>query len=225
MKLVLLILMTTAWGMAQTPALTGLQGLPDEGVLLTGTLEHPMLVNNTNRVIQGHLIMWVPGTANTVMNFRTKGRGGPDLLPPGKQIEVHRPGDVRNAPVQLRGPYSDSPITGAILGAVIFDDGEVVGPYAERIVQMWGSTLQAEKDVHQLAQHGGPDGWKLLESAARGESGPWMLVNDGGNHYAITFRVFADELVGMLTAPLGGMDMVMKTAHTSDHYPTLHVKK
>lgn len=201
----------------------GLQGLP--GVLVTGTLANPVLVNNTNQKIIGYVIFWVPGEAQTVLGYRTLARQGKDVLPPGGQVNLQ--------PTPHSGP--PAPRQAVVLGAVIFDNGDVIGPSAPFVVDTVGSHMQGEKDIHQLLLKGGDNDatWAQIEKAANmnltkgtwgnGEKIPPKTFLNAD--YAAEYKNMAHELVAIRDAPLGGHAKAMQMAHTSENYPTLRVKK
>jgi hypothetical protein len=206
-------------GQTQNMTPSGLQGLPDQGVLRIGDLNRPMLVNNTDKAIAGHLILWVPGLAYTTLAFHPQQRV--KMLPPGEQVEVST-----GSTVYLR----NTPLQAVILQAVIFTDGEVVGPAAQRLVDMVQPRLKAEKDIHQLLVHGNPDTvWSQIEAIANMDLKTGKRIPPGmtfeSAKYASTYKSMAHELVLIRDAPLGGLDKAMQRAHTSENYPTLHLRQ
>jgi hypothetical protein len=199
----------------------GLTGLPDEGVLLIGTLDYPILVNNASRTIAGHLIIWVPGLAQTTLAFRPGNTiPGSNMLPPGESMEVSpSPSTVM---VHANGTPI-GPLRSATLTAVIFADGEVVGPQAQRVVEWNGPLLQAERAAHQVLLQGNPETvWIDIERIARMPRREVLPGHDPT--YSFTYRRTMEELWSIKNAPLGGLDRAMRRAHESEDYPRLWKK-
>jgi hypothetical protein len=200
----------------------GLIGLPEFNVLLAGTLDAPMLQNRTTRTIIGFHVVRVPGYGKTVMGRPSRninlGPGQQILLQKGSAIDViiNAAGDI------VSGPGAP-PHQAVILTAVIFDDGEVVGPGAEQMIQEQNSLIRAERDVHQMLLEKGHAVWSEIERIAQQDPKTRSDLDPKTDTiaYALHQRMMAQELVRVRDAPLGGEDEAIKLAHTSESYPNL----
>jgi hypothetical protein len=132
-----------------TPSTLPLRGLPEHGVLLTGGPNAPVISNNTSRRIIGWTIRYInsPGpsvdaTGLALLSIRNH-PGEPDVIPAYSERAI--PQNQR----QVTGPRGPSTTLQAILDAVIFDDGEVVGPDTSHTFEKVTARIQAEQDMHQ----------------------------------------------------------------------------
>ena len=140
--------------MQQPPPPTGLIGLPDEGVLLSGSPAAPILVNNTNRRIIGYTIRYINTSGPSINDtqlalLRIHHYTGESPLVIQPQTERSVPSSGRTIVAGVKDP--SVPIQ-AILDAVIFDDGEVVGPDITHTLERVQVHIQAEHDIHQKAR-------------------------------------------------------------------------
>ncbi len=213
-KLCSLIVLLTGCVLAQSSSLVG---LPDAGVLLTGTPDNPILQNNTGRVI----LAW------TVFSTDSKGigfvssknlmlmlRDGP--LKPQASI-------VHLSPAGQHGAYSRplvmGPSASAVLDAVVFGDGEVAGPDRTGMQLSTSGAIQGEQGVDKLFLAG--DLLRLGE-IAKGQnllapevgSGPIFLQAFNGSQQG-----FAQELLRVRDKM--GEQFARSIAAKSAAYPTL----
>ena len=156
-KLLLLVLCTGVLLGQNEPALVG---LPGYGVTLTGTPEHPEIVNNSGRTILAYVI-W----------HRDANGGGP-VLPTLKTRELRtalvRPASASAptaAPPQSAGvrttvnggpiyTLSNGGVTGgniiqAVLQNVIFDDGQFVGTDRSYYFDILSARIDGERSLAQ----------------------------------------------------------------------------
>ena len=148
----------------QQPALVG---LPEHGVLLTGTPENPVIENRSGRAIIGYKLMKAGQNGH-----------GPKLTFPGQPAGIPNGGAVYangNVPVSLAGQvqalgvfYSplladpvQSSIVSATLRCVVFGDGQFVGMEEEWVFEQFGRVIRAMAEVGSLATAGD---WEQLEA-------------------------------------------------------------
>jgi hypothetical protein len=120
-----------------------LVGMPELGVTLTGTAEHPEVVNNSGRGILGYVIV----------SLEANGHGS--LMPILKTHEL-RMALLKPAPAS--GPMATPPRSSfdnggptvqAILDAVIFDNGEFVGSDPWQYFVILSGQIDGERTLAQ----------------------------------------------------------------------------
>lgn len=134
--------MVLARSQSTTPSLVG---LPDEGVTLSGDPTSPAIHNNSTRNIIGYTLRFqdARGNGTVEINLRFLAlRGGQSNagIAPGAQAQ-HSPG-----PSQGKAP-STGPAETASLDAVLFSDGEFVGPDRSRSFKAISATIYGEQDL------------------------------------------------------------------------------
>lgn len=117
-------------------------GLPQYGVLLEGTADAPVLINNSPHRILAYALQYDNtgfSTYNMLRQFRTQptssgiAPGAIGRIPVPAQVR-----DVRGLPVQH---------TYVALDAVLFDDGHVLGPDKGGMFDGLASQIKAEQEI------------------------------------------------------------------------------
>ena len=139
-----------------------LAGLPEFGVTLTGTPAHPTIVNNSGKSLIGYVLRmeYASGqsgygrTLNTRslrLNVPALGLGGPASagIPPGGTLRLEYP----TPPIVTSFPSSQAstpPVRiRAALDALIFSDGQFVGPDVGHNFEVLEKRLIAEQELAQ----------------------------------------------------------------------------
>lgn len=184
----LVALLTLTWAASGQQAVQTLVGLPEYGVTLTGTVQEPVIQNNSAKTIIGHVIRkdYAGGGAFTSVNFSDRGTGG---IPPGQfstKRAVSRVVTAVNGVVQ--GVQRTQPFVAATLDAVVFADGEFVGPDTAHNFEQLSRRLAAEQEVAALVSAARNDptkqtaAWAELDrirtGSARSDFDQFQLVVD-----------------------------------------------
>lgn len=143
----LVALLTLTWVASGQQAVQTLVGLPEYGVTLTGTVQEPVIQNNSGKTIIGHVIRkdYAGGGALTSVNFSDRGAGE---IPPGQFSTKRAMSGVVTA--VNGGVQRTQPFVAATLDAVVFADGEVVGPDTAHNFEQLSRRLAAEQEVAAL---------------------------------------------------------------------------
>ena len=123
-------------------------------VTITGGPDDLTLVNNSDRHIIAYSVYWrwsVTGYFELVTSFLEMREGKPPLVPAHSKLALTQDSRMQ---VAARDGGGQNRITGAMLEAIVFDDGEVVGINAgeaelEDVFQRMDNRVRAEKDLHQ----------------------------------------------------------------------------
>jgi|SRR5215831_1590250 len=200
-----------------------MKGLP--GVELTGDLTRPVIRNHTPRKIVGYTINFDylnGGVAHVRTAFGPLRNGDRStVLPPGGSQLVIPSWNI----VGPDGPLHD--LTGVALDAVIFDDGEVVGPDSNHTADAVQAQLQAEKDLDQQflelkKSRGNADAWNYVYDVQDGRFRiPDHVLNKA--IYAAEIKSRATELIRVLRKQ--DENAALDLAARSALYPTLWRKK
>jgi hypothetical protein len=152
----LLVCLGGPWGLvawAQDTVQT-VVGLPEYGVTLTGTVQNPTIVNNSGKTIIGHVLGlgYASGGAQYRRNLTTHGlrlnmKNLAAGIPPGG---TESPLSHSPTVVKAWGPTTLTPLTFArvVLDAVVFADGQFVGPDQGHNFEGMANQVIAE---HELA--------------------------------------------------------------------------
>lgn len=214
MKLLFLIMLLGGMAFGQQPPPTGLIGLPNEGVLLTGTLDHPVIENHTKgRTIMAYTIDYIPqGVAETVSAWQIWNRD--KMIRPGQSREVVQnnravAGVTVMPPGQAMRGVDPFKHTAAILDAVVFSNGEVVGRDSTRTLERLQEHFDRQHRVHQILLN---EGWTKIEEMAQSpEQG-----KDRESYFAQMLIAYRKQQ---------GDEAAMKLAHTTEQYPRLFKSK
>jgi hypothetical protein len=154
-------------------------GLPEHNVLLLGDVSSQIVVNNSTRKIVGYTLRYVNSTGPSINRITLSFlaiRNGNDAagIAPGSQKAVSSTLDA------IGRPGVSGPALAVILDAVIFADGEVVGPANTKTFEQITTKLKAEQDIHQkllasrnLSAAERDKVWNEVERASRKvENGP-----------------------------------------------------
>jgi len=151
----LTLLAVACWGLVAWGQQPALVGLPEYGVTLTGTPAQPTIANNSGKNLIGYVLRleYASGGSNYVRNLNTHSLrlnvpalGLPDIgIPPGgtKTLEYLvsvAPGGVTSAP-----PV----IVRVALDALIFPDGQFVGPDMGNNFEVLANQLIVEQELAQ----------------------------------------------------------------------------
>jgi hypothetical protein len=135
-----------------------LQGLPQYGVTLTGTLENAVLENHSGRVVIGCGMRLADANGRSAVTRQLMAQtfllpaGIPDgsSFALGKQLEAKPPGQ--------------GPIVTAALRSVIFGDGQFVGVDEMRVFEQSGKELKVITEVGIMAKR---QAWDQVEALAQ----------------------------------------------------------
>jgi hypothetical protein len=167
-----------AWG--QQPALVG---LPEYGVTLTGTVQNPVIVNNSGRTIIGHVLClgYASGGAQCRRDLNTRGlrlnrKNVSAGIPPGGTESPMSPLPNSPAhkspttPIITNSPNLTPPtFTRVVLDSVVFADGQFVGPDSDHGFEAMSSWLIDEQELAALVSAARKDPAK--------RSAAWAEVN------------------------------------------------
>ena len=145
-----------AWGQ---DAVQTLVGLPELGITLKGTPQEPTVVNNSGRIIIGYVLHlgYASGGGQDRRNLKTRGL----RLNNVPALGLSRPLDAGIPPGGTESPLSHSPgsaalvdtypppppFVKAVLDAVVFADGEFVGPDTGHNFEVLANQLIAEQEL------------------------------------------------------------------------------
>lgn len=209
-KLCGLIALLTSCLAAQSSSLTGLPG-----VALAGTPDNPILQNSTGRAIlvwtvlfaDSNGIGWV-STKNQMLMLRE----GP-LSPQGSIVHMGGPHGASSRPNGM------GPAASAVLDAVIFGDGEVIGPDRTGLLVSTAGAIQGQQGVDKLFLAG--DFIRLVH-IANGEN---LLPPEAGSGAIFQHafngsqQAFAQELLRVRDRM--GEEFARRIAAVSARYPNL----
>jgi hypothetical protein len=162
-----------------------LDGMPEYGVTLSGSLEEPVLENHSGRVVIGYDMKLANANGREmILSAQIMATSGqPGGIPDGGAIYVHgnvpvtlagqvhvlRPfhstslaGPMQSRPVQEFSP-GQRPIVNAALVSVIFADGQFVGVDEYGVFESFGRRIKVIVQVGLLAKAGT---WDQIESLA-----------------------------------------------------------
>jgi hypothetical protein len=156
MPLLLLLLAVVPAARAQ------LVGLPQYGVLLSGTADDPVVLNQSpHRILafalrQGKGRMFISNQAG--LSQLTRGNGGPDgpgIPPGGTSLSLPQ---VGRAHMMSASGRADIGFTDATLDGVLFDDGLFVGPDLGHVYESITARIAAEISVGSILLSAKTDG-------------------------------------------------------------------
>jgi hypothetical protein len=139
-------------------------GLPQYGLLLEGTANEPKLINNSSHQVVAYALIYDnrgTSTVDLLEQLRTKPASEVGIAP-GRTLEVNRPhlgasggGGGRGVPVgpqvKVRGGNGLPPEhTTAALDAVLFEDGQLVGPDHSGQYERLTSQIKQEQEVASI---------------------------------------------------------------------------
>jgi hypothetical protein len=160
-RLLLLALCLCALGVMLGQNEAALVGMPELGVMLTGTPDKPEVVSNSGRGILGYVIL--PLNASGLGSFM------PTLKTEDLRLALVRPtsasGPMATPPRRSsfgKGSADGRPIVKAILDAVIFDDGQYAGPDSGQYFEILSGRVDGERALAQ-AVSGKKISWDDLE--------------------------------------------------------------
>jgi hypothetical protein len=216
------VLLAASTAVAQT-------GLPQYGVVLGGTVNSPVIINNSSHRILAYTLSFDMGNGvpphNTLYMMIGQLRDrSPSLagIAPGANF-VHSPGTL----VQVQDARGKSSTAGAIavaLDSVLFDDGTLVGPDKAGNLDSLLGRVDGEKDVHAIfaGANSTAAGAAILEGFASGQTVPPIPPGRSRNYqrqYLASVRANAIELLNVWKR--GGDAAALKKAHSSDSYPAI----
>jgi hypothetical protein len=123
-------------------------GLPEHNVLLIGDVNFHKIANYSTRKIIGYTLRYQnspgPSISRVTLSFLAV-RNGNDAagISAGSRRQASRPEEVVG-----RTGVPGVPVA-VILDAVIFDDGEVVGPDSTKTFERVTTRIKAEQDIHK----------------------------------------------------------------------------
>jgi hypothetical protein len=215
------MLLVASTALAQT-------GLPQFGVVLGGTVNSPVIINNSSHRILAYTLSFDKGNGvpqNTLYMMMGQLRDqSPSSAGIAPGANFQHPAGTQ---VQAQDASGKSPTAGAIavaLDSVLFDDGTLVGPDKAGNFDSLLGRVQAEKDVHAIliGANGAASVWATLEGFASGQTAPPIVPGQSHNYqrqYLVEFRSYATEL--LTVRKRGGDAAALKAAHSSDSYPAI----
>jgi hypothetical protein len=147
-----------------------LDGLPEHGVLLTGTLENPVIENHSGRTVIAYTVVIPEQGGSMSVHQILLTIHMPDGLPDGGLLRIH--GNVHlNPAVPVQGPMQSPaqqvspgrPVS-AVLQSVVFDDGQFVGANEHGAFELFAKRIEVIKEVGFLAKDGA---WDQVETLAK----------------------------------------------------------
>lgn len=204
--------------MAQNASIRNLIGLPEAGVILTGTPDNPTLQNSTGRVILAWTLFLTDGKgAGHVSTMSVMGYLRDGELQPQATINHMSPDGAHR--VQATPPGGMGPAVSATLDVVVFRDGEVVGPDKTGMQANMTARIQGEQGVDKLFLDG--DLIRLQEIV---DQKSLLAPPDGMSRFALMAYNysqidFAKELLRVRDRM--GLEYASKLARTSARYPNL----
>lgn len=149
-------------------------GLPQAGVILTGTPIAPVVINNSTRSIlvvtlleQDAAGRTRPHTYDMIGQLRNNPRAG---IAPGSSFS-----DFQQQTTQIRDATGAPPPAPAqvFLDSVLFDDGVLVGPDKNNSFDAIAARLQAQQDLNAAVEAGAWSGLQeIANSQTRGLAAP-----------------------------------------------------
>jgi hypothetical protein len=145
--------------------------LPEYGVLLTGTLENPVIENHSGRTVIAYTVVIPEQDGSMSVHQILLTIHMPDGLPDGGLLRVY--GNVLVNPAgPVQGPVQSSarevspgqPVT-ATLQNVVFADGQFVGVDEHGTFESFGKRLKAIVEIGLLGKAGA---WGQIETIAPG---------------------------------------------------------
>lgn len=195
-------------------------GLPQYGVLLEGTADAPVLINNSPHRILAYALQYDNtgfSTYNMLRQFRTQptssgiAPGAIGRIPVPAQVR-----DVRGLPVQH---------TSVALDAVLFDDGHVLGPDKGGMFDGLASQIKAEQEIAAILLNATDRdaAWASLQAIASAPPQPPPPgTYRGGSVGALPpdwRRMYAQQLLFIRSRQ--GDAEALKAAESTKNYPVI----
>jgi hypothetical protein len=211
---------------------SSLVGLPSDAITLIGNPTSPSVKNGSNRKVIGYTLKFEGASGNGPAYVQLSLRAL-RIQPETAGIE---PGSVRpfSTPATvMRGPgqTTDSTYTRVRLDAVLFEDGELVGPDTVRSFESMTQRINAERHLARrllAARNSQPSqrdaAWSDAILQAKVDTS--RHLGGGGmdtDLYLATQAGFAKELVGIRDKK--GYDAAYQMAEISAKFPTVWRKK
>jgi hypothetical protein len=173
-----------------------LQGLPEYGVLLTGTPENPVIENRSGRAVIAYTLKKADQNGHGMNPLTLLAVSGqPAGIPDGGAVYAHL-----NVPVNLarqmqalgvfysplltdpiQGPLAGrGPIVSATLRCVVFGDGQFVGVEELWVFEQFGRMIKVIVEVGLLAKTGA---WEQVEALAQLPLGPLPRGEDPRTYF------------------------------------------
>ena len=207
--------------MSINPGIVGLVGLPEHNVLLAGQPSAPILVNTTDRAIIAYTVRWAnssgPSFSEINVSFLHIRAGQPPVIPARSQRAVDRDTNLVDRDGRPPGP----PLA-VILDAVIFEDGELVGPDLTHTFDMVSTRVKAEQEIHQKLLRAGntaADRAAVWDEIGRAAHKSRAYDHKVDPRYARMQRAHADELLRVRDAQ--GEAAAIELLKTSAKYPKI----
>ena len=178
-KTITLLIALAGIARAQTANSNSLEGLPQYGVILSGSPENPIIENHSGKVVIGYEMKFAdangrgPGLNQLVAENSLQPAGIPD------GGSVYASGAMPlNPPVPMPTPArarAPGAIVKATLTSVIFADGHFVGVDEHGTFELFGQKIKTFTEVGILAKN---QAWDQVEALAQL---PMRPSNDGGD--------------------------------------------
>ena len=201
-------------------------GLPQYGVLLSGTVSSPIIVNNSSHRILAYTLLFDQKKRCVKPVRICDARPATQtayILGGIAPLASHR----HDSSAEVRDAKGQSPTIGAkavVLDSVLFDDGTLVGPDKAGSFDQLTARIQAEKDVHAVVvtANGADSVWTALERMASGQTVPAIQPSRSQMYqyrYQSMFKTYAAELLNVRVR--AGNAAALDLARSSVFYPTI----
>jgi hypothetical protein len=211
-KLICFVLAASGLTMAQDASMrNALMGLPEFGVHLTGSPAAPILENRSGRAILGHSLISQDAAGHIQVSLR-------DVSGQLRSGKLGAPSTHATV-----GVYGSGPAVRIKLDAVVFEDGEVVGPDTMGLAAMMGASIQAERDIDALFLNGNMA--RLVQIAAGDNllEPPDSIEKRGSRTYSAIQQKFAEELLRVQS--MRGDEAAGRLASKNSVYPRIWRKE
>jgi hypothetical protein len=207
------ILLAAAPGWTQTPA-----GSPNLDVILQGTPDAPLVVNQSHHRVLAYMISFVsPNGRRTRVMASFLGELRNHLPSPGIAPGGSRVFQMMTQTLDAAGNSTSSGFNGATITAVVFDSGEIVGPDSTAAYDEIQGRIDGERYVNSLALVNTTSAWLSLAAIAKGQMPPATGSTTYQQQYKSAARAYAGELT---RAHEAGRD-IAELAQRSSAYPVL----
>ena len=187
----LIVLLLTLCGIAaaQTTDSNSLEGLPQYGVTLSGSLENPIVENHSGKTVIGYVVKFADanGRGEILNQLMAHSPMLPAGIPDGGSLYAKGAVPVNSnarmpSPPQVRSA-GQGPIVSVTLKNVVFGDGQFVGPNEHEVFENFGLRIKAIRELGILAKTGAWDQLDALALSPGARSGPLPSGEDPRTYF------------------------------------------